>query len=234
MEKRIVIIGTIFLILTINCLISCCHVQADNKVVAVVNGQELSRDTLADLLIKTYGREGLEQLSRRTLVKQEAERNNVKVAEEEIKIRIDDLVEGEVKRQIIKSGLKDEKEFTKELEKAGATMEQYRGEIIHAFRLTKEQVEAELMAEKIIMKTVKLTDDELLEAYEEQYGEKIIASQIVLSSMREAEKIVEQINAGVDFEALAKKESNDRSSASRGGQMRPFAAHGILGDAVKK
>jgi len=233
MKNRIVIISTIFLILTISSLISCFRVQADNQVVAVVNGQELSRDILADLLIKTYGREGLEQLIRRTLVKQEAKRSNVKVTEEEIKKRIDELVQGEVKRQINKSGMKDEKEFVKELEKAGVTMEQYRGEIIHAFRLTKEQVEAELLAEKIIMKTVKLTDDELREAYEDQYGEKIIASQIVLSSMREAEKIVEQINAGVDFEALAKKESIDRSSASRGGKMRPFAAHGILGDAVK-
>lgn len=50
--------------------------------------------------------------------------------------------------------------------------------------------------------------------------------------MRDAEKILERINAGSDFEALAKKESIDRNSASRGGRMRPFGPQGILGKEV--
>ncbi len=233
MKNRCVIIGTIFLTLIAQSLIFPMFVQADDKIYAVVNGQELSRDDLANLLIKTYGSEGLEQLIRRTLVRQEAAKSNIKVTKEEIETRINGLVDGEIKRQMQKAGLKDDKEFARELEKAGVTLEKYRGNIVQAFRLTNEQVEAELMAEKIIRKTVEITDEEILEAYEDLYGEKVIARQIVLRTMRDAERMVSRIKAGADFEALAKKNSVDRNSASRGGQMRPFGSHGTLGNAVK-
>lgn len=48
--------------------------KADNDVVAVVNGQKLSRNELAAILIDVYGREGIDRLIRRTLVKQEAKK----------------------------------------------------------------------------------------------------------------------------------------------------------------
>ncbi len=206
--------------------------KADNNVVAVVNGQELSRVELADLLIGMYGTEGLDLLVRRTLVRQESGKRKVKVTEEEISERMEYLVDGQIKQQMKKGGLKDEDELKRELEKAGLTIEQYKKNILKMFKLTRGQVEVELLAEKIIKKTINMTDEELHEAYEEQFGEKIIARQIVLRTMRDAEKILERINAGSDFEALAKKESIDRNSASRGGRMRPFGPHGILGKAV--
>ena len=58
-------------------------VKLDNNV-AVVNGEEISRDTLANVLINIYGEEGLERIIRRTLVKQEAKKRNITVTEEEI------------------------------------------------------------------------------------------------------------------------------------------------------
>lgn len=237
MKNKTLIFNTLFLIVTMsigNIVIFDLDVHADNKIVATVNGQELSRDELADLLIDTYGREGLDLLIRRTLVWQEADRLNVNVTEEEINKRIEDMVEGEIKQQMKRGGLKDESELKSKLEKADLTIEQYRKNIIKKYKLTKGQVEAEVLAEKIIKKTINIADEELHEAYEEQYGEKIIARQIVLRTMRKAKKILEKIKAGANFEALAKKESIDRNSASRGGLMRPFGPHGILGKPVAK
>lgn len=237
MKNKTLIFNTLFLIVTMsigNIVIFDLDVHADNKIVATVNGQELSRDELADLLIDTYGREGLDLLIRRTLVWQEADRLNVNVTEEEINRRIEDMVEGEIKQQMKRGGLKDESELKSKLEKADLTIEQYRKNIIKKYKLTKGQVEAEVLAEKIIKKTINIADEELHEAYEEQYGEKIIARQIVLRTMRKAKKILEKIKAGANFEALAKKESIDRNSASRGGLMRPFGPHGILGKPVAK
>lgn len=235
MKNKTLIFSTIFLMFMIsNNVIFDLDVHADSKVVAIVNGQELSREELADLLIDTYGREGLDLLIRRTLVWQEADRLNVNVTEEEINKRIEDMVEGEIKQQMKRGGLKDESELKSKLEKADLTIEQYRKNIIKKYKLTKGQVEAEVLAEKIIKKTINIADEELHEAYEEQYGEKIIARQIVLRTMRKAEKILEKIKAGANFEALAKKESIDRNSASRGGLMRPFGPHGILGKPVAK
>jgi parvulin-like peptidyl-prolyl isomerase len=50
--------------------------------------------------------------------------------------------------------------------------------------------------------------------------------------MRDAEKSLERIKSGANFEALAKKESIDRNSASREGRMRPFGPQGVMGEAV--
>lgn len=234
MKNRTLISSTILLILSIilnNNTIFDLDAKADD-VVAVVNGQELSRNELADLLVGMYGREGVDRLIRRTLIKQEAKRLNIKVNEDETAERKELIVKGETQRQMKKNGLKDEEDLKRELEKAGATIEQYQKSIIKKYESAIGEVGTMLLAEKIIKKTINITDEELNEAYEEQFGEKIVARQIVLRMMRDAEKILKRIKTGADFEALAKKESIDRASASRGGRMRPFGPHGILGKAV--
>ncbi len=54
----------------------------------------------------------------------------------------------------------------------------------------------------------------------------------MLRTSRDAERNLERIKTGADFEALAKKESVDRNSASRGGKMRPFGPKGTIGKEV--
>jgi len=129
-------------------------------------------------------------------------------------------------------GLKDEQDLSRELEKADMTLEQYRTNIAKMFKLTNGQVEAELLSEKIIKQTVIVTDEELHEVFEEQLGEKILARQIVFRTIRDAQRNQERLKSGANFDALAKKESIDRNSASRGGKMRPFGPQGIMGKAV--
>ena len=206
-------------------------VKLDNNV-AVVNGEEISRDTLANVLINIYGGEGLERIIRRTLVKQEARKRNITVKEEEIAERIELHINSQIQRQMQEGGLKDEQDLNRELEKAGITLKQYRNNIAKMFKLTNGQVEAELLAEKIIKETVIVSDEELHEVFEEQLGEKILARQIVSRTMRDAEKNMERIKSGANFEAMAKKESIDRNSASREGRMRPFGPQGVMGEAV--
>ena len=75
-------------------------VKVDKNVVAVVNGEEVKRDKLADLLIGMYGNEGLDLLIKRTLVKQESIKRSVTVTEEEIAERIGVLVDGQIKQQM--------------------------------------------------------------------------------------------------------------------------------------
>lgn len=232
MKNRVLVFGVVLFALAMNNVVSGSDAKSDNEVMAVVNGEKLSRDQLANLLIDMYGREGLDLLIRRTLVKQESTKNNITVTGEEIDKRIEALVDGQVQLQMKQGGLKDDQDLNRELEKAGMTLTQYRDSIVKAFKLTRGQVEAEMLAEKIIKKTIKITNEELQEAYEEQLGEKILAKQIVLRTMRDAERILERIKSGADFEALAKKESVDRNSASRDGKMRPFGPQGIIGKEV--
>lgn len=207
-------------------------VKVDKNVVAVVNGEEVKRDKLADLLIGMYGNEGLDLLIKRTLVKQESIKRSVTVTEEEIAERIDTFVEGVIEQEMKKGGLKDDEALKRELEKAKLTLDQYKKNIQKKFKLSNGQVEAQLLAEKMIKQTIEITDEELREAYEETHGEKILARQIVLRTSRDAERNLEKIKTGADFVALAKKESIDRNSASRGGTMRPFGPKGTIGKEV--
>jgi len=208
------------------------NVKLDSEVVAVINGEEISRDTLANVLININGAEGLERIIRRTLVKQEANKRNLTITGEEIAERVELHINAQIQQQMKQGGLKDEQDLKRELEKAGMTLEKYRTNIAKMFKLTNGQIEAELLAEKIIRETVKITNEELHEAFEEQLGEKILARQIVFRSNRDAEKALERLKSGANFESLAKKESIDRNSASRGGRMRPFGPEGVMGKAV--
>ena len=207
-------------------------VKLDSEVVAVINGEEISRDTLANVLININGAEGLERIIRRTLVKQEANKRNLTITGEEIAERVELHINAQIQQQMKQGGLKDEQDLKRELEKAGMTLEKYRTNIAKMFKLTNGQIEAELLAEKIIRETVKITNEELHEAFEEQLGEKILARQIVFRSIRDAEKALERLKSGANFESLAKKESIDRNSASRGGRMRPFGPEGVMGKAA--
>jgi foldase protein PrsA len=207
-------------------------VKLESKVVAVINGEEISRDTLANVLIKINGAEGLDRIIRRTLVKQEAKKRNITIAEEEIVERVELHINAQIQQQMKEGGLKDEQDLNRELEKAGMTLELYRKNISKMFKLTNGQIEAELLAEKIIRETVEITDEELHEAFEEQLGEKILARQIVFRTIRDAERNLERLKSGANFESLSKKESIDRNSAARGGRMRPFGPEGVMGKAV--
>ncbi|MHC4267563.1 MAG: peptidylprolyl isomerase [Planctomycetota bacterium] len=234
MKNVAIIFGTILVTLgLINCkVVLGSDVKLDNNVVAVINGEEISREKLANTLIDIYGNEGLERLIRRTLVKQEAKKRKFTVTEEEIAKRVELHIDAQIQQQMNKGGLKDKQDLSRELEKAGMTLEQYRNNIRKMFKLTNGQIEAELLSEKIIKKTINISDEELHAAYEEQLGEKVLARQIVFRTKRDAEKSLERIRSGADFEALAKKESIDRNSAARGGRMVPFGPKGTLGKAV--
>ncbi len=234
MKNIAIIFGTILVTLGLinSKVILGSDVKFDNEVAAVVNGEEISREKLANTLIDIYGNEGLERLIRRTLVKQEAKKRKVTVTEEEIAKRIELHIDAQIQQQMSKGGLKDKQDLSRELEKASMTLEQYRNNIKKMSKLTNGQIEAELQAEKIIRKTINISEEELHAAYEEQLGEKILAKQIVFRTKRDAEKSLERIKSGSDFEALVKKESIDRNSAAREGRMIPFGPKGTLGKAV--
>jgi foldase protein PrsA len=234
MKNIAIIFGTILVTLGLinSKVVLGSSAKLDDKVVAVVNGEEISREKLSNALINIYGNEGLERLIRRTLVKQEAKKRQITVTEEEITKRAELHIDAQIQQQMSKGGLKDKQDLNRELEKAGITLEQYRNNIKKMFKLTNGQIEAELLSEKTIQKTINISDEELHAAYEEQLGEKILARQIVFRTKRDAEKSLERVKSGADFEALAKKESIDRNSAARGGRMIPFGPNGTLGKSV--
>lgn len=200
-----------------------------NDVIAVVNGQEITRADLGNFLIERFGDEALDIMIRRTLVYQEAKKLGIKTGPEELEERVQKVVDFEIERYIKGGGLSGEGELEGELKKMGGTIKQLREKIADRMR---REIEVQLMGEKIVGQAITVTDEDLHKAYEEEYGEKIEACQIVVKSKKDGEEILNKIKAGADFEALARKESVDRGSAAQGGKMQPFSPNTTIGQAV--
>ncbi|MBI2560651.1 MAG: hypothetical protein HYW14_05925, partial [Planctomycetes bacterium] len=63
------------------------------EVVAVVNGQEITRTDLGDFLIERFGEEALDIMIRRTLVYQEAKKLGIEFHSEELEERVQKVVD---------------------------------------------------------------------------------------------------------------------------------------------
>lgn len=204
-------------------------VDTDKDVVAIVNGQKITRQDLSNLLIDTYGEDALEVLIRRALIYQEAEKEGINVTATEVEQKLKKLVSTEIEDLMRINRIKDKADLEKELAKVGASFEQFEEKLLKKMR---KQAEVEILAEKIMTKTIAITEEDLQKAYDLEYGEKIEASQIVFKSRRDAEEALKKLRAGADFETLAKNESIDRASAVKGGKMQPFSPKDTVGKEV--
>ena len=201
----------------------------DKNIVAIVNGQKITRQELYNLLTDTYGEDALDVLIRRTLIYQTAQKENISVSNSEIELKLKTIVNNEIDASMQAYRIKDRKDFENELAKNGISLAQVEEKISKKMR---KQAELELLTEKIMEKTITITEEELQKAYDRVYGEKIEASQIVFKTRREAEEALKKLKSGADFATLAKNESIDRASAVRGGKMQSFSPKDGIGAQV--
>src|SRR3989304_2510872 len=201
----------------------------DKNIVAIVNGQKITKQELYNLLTETYGEDALDVLIRRTLIYQTAQKENISVGNSEIEQKLKTIVNNEIDASMQEYQIKDRADFEKELVKNGISLAQVEEKISKKMR---KQAELELLTEKVMGKTITLTEEELQKTYDEVYGEKIEASQIVFKTRREAEEALKKLKSGADFATLAKNESIDRASAVRGGKMQSFSPKDGIGAQV--
>ncbi|MCF6149972.1 MAG: hypothetical protein E3K37_15065 [Candidatus Kuenenia sp.] len=203
--------------------------NVDKDVVAIVNGQKITSDELYELLLNTYGNEALDVLIRRTLINQEARKHGISLTNKEVENKLNTLVQREVSTLMQTYKIENEADLDRELGKMGANLEEFKDKISKKLR---KQAEIELRAEKVVMKSISVSEEDLQEAYDSIYGEKIEAQQIVLKTKREAEEVLEKLRLGADFAKIAKTQSIDRASAARDGKMLPFSPEDDLGKSV--
>ena len=201
----------------------------DKNVVAIVNGQKITREELYNLLTDTYGEDALDVLIRRTLIYQSAKKEGISVTSAEIEAHLKKLINTEIESLMRAYQIKDKADLEKELAKVDSSLAQLEEKLSKKMR---KQSEVELLAEKAIEKTITITEEELQKIYDEVYGEKIEASQIVFKTRRDAEEALKKLKSGADFPTLAKNESIDRASAVRGGKMQPFSPKDGIGAQV--
>jgi hypothetical protein len=177
--------------------------------IAIVNGQPISRQQLADECVVKDGKKVLEVMINRLLIEQALARQKLTVTAAEIDEEIDGIAQ--------RFGI-DRAGWLRTLEKErGISPAQYAREIVYPA----------IALRKLCSSRVVVTPKDMQEAFESQYGDKLRVRMILVNTQQKAMQIWEQLHANPGaFERVAKDQSMDPGSKSLGGLLAdPITRH---------
>ena len=178
------------------------------KIVATVNGEQITRDQLAAECLRHYGKEVLESMINKYLIMQECKRRNVVISRQE--------VDAEIQRMATRFGLSVDQWLKMLKQERGITPVQYANDIIWPT----------LALRKLAGQQLQVTPEEVQQAFENQYGPAVRVRLIACKDRQLAEKVRAAAAAKPDeFPELAKQYSED-PSASVKGLVPPIRKHG--------
>ena len=184
---------------------------ASQQVMAVVNGEQISREELGRECLRRHGKEVLEGMVNKHLISEACLERGVAITEKD--------VWDEIGRMAGKFGLATDRWLTLLKEERNISPEQYQREIIWPM----------LAMRRLAANDIDVTEEELRVAFESEYGPKVKARIIVATSEKKANELLQQVRANPgSFGDIAKDSSEDRTSAAARGLIPPIRRH--LGD----
>ena len=185
--------------------------RPEHDVMAIVNGEDVSRQKLADACVRRFGEEVLESLVNKRLIANHCANRGIEVTDQEISAEID--------RMAKRFQLGREQWFEMLQKERGITPQQYARDIVWPT----------LALRKLAGESIKPTVQEINQVYEREYGEMIRARLIAVSDATKAQRLQQQLAANPEaFARAAIEQSEDVNSASVGGLIQPIRRH--LGD----
>ena len=180
----------------------------NHDVMAIVNGQDISRKTLAQACVERYGEDVLESLVNKRLIENHCRNRGVTITDQDIDAEIDRMA------QRFKLG---REQWLELLEKQrGVSPGEYKRDILWPTIALRKLANDDLV----------VSDAELQKAYESRYGASVRTRLIVVTDKSKAEKIHREVTARPDdFPRLAMQHSQDINSASIGGLIQPIRPH---------
>ncbi len=180
-------------------------------VVAVVNGEQITRDQLGQDCLRRYGQDVLDSLINKRLITSYCQQQGISVTQQE--------VHEEISRIAARFRLPVDQWLKMLQEERHISADQYANEIIWPM----------IALRKAATQSLQVTPQEVQAAYETQYGPAVEARLIVCSSEAKAQQALAEARANPDeFGRLAAKYSEDPTSASAHGRLLPIRKH--LGD----
>lgn len=178
--------------------------------IALVNGEVITRQQLADECVARKGAEILETLIARRLIEQAMRAKKIEVTALEIDQEIDAVAmkTAQVTRDVWLRNLDKER---------GISPAQYARDIIYPA----------IALRKLAKERVQVTDKDIKDAFEANYGPRLRCRLIMCKNIHAANEIWEELrkNPG-GFEKLAKERSMDTSTRASGGMLPdPIARH---------
>jgi hypothetical protein len=177
--------------------------------IAVVNGQAISRQQLADECIARKGKEVLDLLINRMMIEQAMRGKKLEVTAAEI----DEEIENTARRFGI-----DRLGWLRTLDKErGISPIQYARDIIYPA----------IALRKLCTGRVQVTAQDIKDSFEAQYGDKLRVRMIMVDKQRTAREVWEELKNNPDgFEKLAQERSIDPNSRALGGLIgEPITRH---------
>lgn len=180
----------------------------NSQAVATVNNEKITRNEFYDAMKLQGGEHLLEQMVANKLVLQEAKKLGIEVTEEEIDEEIDRYIQEEL--------FGDEDYFYAMLEQRGIPIE-----------FVRDDIRVELTARKLIKHKNTISEEEIKEYFEnnrERFNipDEFEARHILVGSEEKAREIINLLDEGEDFAALAAEHSTDTGTKTQGGNLGIF------------
>lgn len=195
-------------------LISGCSSKSSREVVARVNGEEISKDELYDVMVKSIGEDALNYLISQKIIDLEAKKQNIVVTNEDINKELEKVY----------AYYGGEEAFKQSLQMSGYSFEEY-----------KKSLSMNIKTKKLLQPRISITEDEMKAYFEENKQDfaqekQVKARHILVENEEKAKEIIAKLRNGDDFAELAKKYSIDPATKENGGDLGFFGK----GDMVKE
>jgi parvulin-like peptidyl-prolyl isomerase len=180
----------------------------DAKLLAVVNGAEISEGQLAAECLSRHGTAVLETLVNKQIIEQACARQGVTVTKEDVDAEIDAMSR--------RFNVPRDKWIELIQQERGVTAGQYADEIVWPM----------IALRRLAHASIEPAPAEIANAFENQFGPAVKARIIVARSRGDAEKLLAQaLAAPEEFGAMARQHSIDVGSASANGWVQPVRRH---------
>lgn len=178
--------------------------QQQIQTLAVVNGEQITRNQIANECVRRFGKEVLESIVKKLLVLQQCQKSGVKITEKDVN---DDIV-----AKAKKFGMSGERYIETICSRRNISVDRLKNDIIWH----------ELAIRRLAAKNIQVTPAEINKRMDSEFGPRVQVRQIVVDTLAQATKIREQAVANPEnFERLAKNFSLDLNSKSIGGLLPP-------------
>jgi parvulin-like peptidyl-prolyl isomerase len=178
------------------------------QVLAVINGEQITRHTLAEECLRRYGKTVLENIVNKILVLNECQRRGIVITERDIN--------DEILNHAKAVGLSGEKYMETICSRRNIAPDQYKNDIVWM----------QLALRRLAQGQIEVTPREIDEQIEFEYGPKVQVREIVSDTREEAEQLLKMAMANPEqFGDLAKRYSKNPASQAMKGLLPPVALH---------
>lgn len=184
--------------------------QNDNPVIARVDGVEITKSDVVEILLAGRGKTILDDLALLQAVRNHAAQKGLtgspEIIESEMNLILDDMAPGKSRSDQLDL-------FQYMLQSRGLTRPE--------FNLI---VERQALLRRLVDPNPAVTEEMLLAEFDRLYGPKVQVRRLAVSSRRQLESVQNQLALGSDFTELVRQTSEDETTLPQDGLMPPFSA----------